>query len=184
MCREHTVTAEVSLDCALRGVHVRLISPGLTGIHPCLFISSHVFITRPSTIPPPTVYPFIYSSIHARTSSIHPSIHTFCLFTIHPPSTFIRPPSDYYHPSVHYRPPTIHLSINPSVHPPFSHPSPTHPPFRSLFHPSAGPSTHPSIHHPGPMGPCIPPFLHSSAHRPFSYHSFIFSFTGSSRNLP
>lgn len=180
MQRAHS-DGQVSLDCALRGVHVRLISPGLTGIHPSVY-SSHLMCSSPDHPPslPPTVYPFVYSSIHARTihSSIHP--HPF-VFSPYIHRRFIRPPSDYYHPSVHYHPPTIHLSINPSVHPPFSLPLPTHP--SATLSSISRPSTHPSIHHPS-MGPCIPPFLHSSAHRPFSYHSFIFSFTGSSRNLP
>lgn len=172
MQRAHS-DGQVSLDCALRGVHVRLISPGLTGIHPSVY-SSHLMCSSPHHPPslPPTVYPFVYSSIHARTihSSIHPHPFVFSPYIHH---RFIRPPSDYYHPSVHYRPPTIHLSINPSVHPPFSHPSPTHPPFRHSF--IHQPSIHPSIH-PSPVHGAVHPSILTFLCPPSIQLSFVYLF--------
>ena len=113
---------------------------------------------------PPTIYLFIYSSVHPL-PSIHPP--PFCLsLTIHPSTIQLLP-------SIHLS--THHSFIYYSIHPPTILPSfpypPTLPPF---LYPSA---VHPSIHHP-PMGACIPPFLHSSTHRPFIYHSFIYLLLG------
>ena len=148
--------------------------------HPPPVYSSHLMCSSPIHPPslPPTVYLFIYSSIHPLT--IRPSVHPppFCLFTVHPlsihPSTIQPLPSN--HPLSSIYPPTIHLSINSSIRPPSSHPSPIHPPFHRPF-------IHlPSIHPPS-MGPCTLAFSHSSAHRPFIYHSFFYSFSRSLRNL-
>ena len=152
--------------------------------HPpfCLFISSHVFITRPSTILPSnclSVRLFIYSRTY------HPSIHpSTALLSFHHTSTIdssIHHLTITIHPSTIVHPPFIYLLIHPSTHHSPILPLSTHP--SAILLSICCPSTHPSIHHPS-MRPCIPPFLHSSAHCPFSYHSFIYSFTRSSRDLP
>lgn len=129
--------------------------------HPPPVYSSH-FVCSSAIHPPslpPTVYPFIYSSIHPLT--IRPSIHPppFCLFTVHPLS--IHPctiqPSTVIHLSSH------HSSIYSSIHPPTILPSfpyqPTLPPF---FYPSIHPSiTRPWVH--APLHSHIPlPTAHSS----------------------
>ena len=100
---------QVSLDCGLRGATCALSALVSQASTPCLFISSHVFITHPSTIPPSnclSVHLFIYSpayhpSIRSsttllpfhRTSTIHPSIH-------HPTITI--QPSTVIHLSTHH----------------------------------------------------------------------------------
>ena len=131
--------------------------------HPPPVYSSHLVCSSPIHPPslPPTVYPFIYSSVHPLT--IRPST---TLLPFHRTSTI--PPS-MHHPTITIQPSTVihlpshHSSIYSSIHPPPILPSfpyqPTLPPF---FCPSIHPSiTRPWVH--APLHSHIPlPTAHSS----------------------
>ena len=139
--------------------------------HPplCLFISSHMSIIHPSTIPPSN-----YLSVHLFICSST---------TIHPSTTLL---SFTYHSSSHH--PTI--TIHPLIHPPFIylliHPSTHHPPILPLStHPSTIPLSicRPSIHS-SPIHGCMHPSILAFLHPPSIHLSFIYLFiTRSLRNL-